>query len=567
MTKMALLCGVDEYPAPTDSLQAAAKEAKNWERILRAECGFDTVTCLTDENATRTEILRQLRTLFGNAKADDDVIVGFFGHGSRARGWSSDSTTNGDVEHAFIAYMGTDPLQSAAVTPSDIARILTEKKTPAGARVVLALDMCFAARFGDSRKYDAAPAVGPKVLYIENPDFRDGEARSFASIKAMVADVAIAEPLIFAASRTAEPAHEVGSTNDRRLAFSSALQNVVETSFAQELTYAEARDKINPISDVQYAVLLGNADLEDALFGGGYARQIGIRVPDAAPGSETQAAAGGHAVVAAAGSLKIRLLGLLTLVGRPASKLPYRNRLVAPFDNQAQTGQDRHDAFVEVADRDFLQPPFGLPTHEYIRAGVKYSRWQLSQHRVTFDDVADTGQPVMRSAAFDRHVPSLPVVTPTLDPLPVSEATDPDTPAANRFTAFFDLQCGSASVEPEDLEQHRTHFRTRRTQVRTWGPEYTPISARLEIPLAKNFAVITIVNAARTIESVIYVKSGATILIGNARELDINGPGSGEGPREHFLVYYQLAPQEPINAGLPETVQVPINACTVTTWP
>src|SRR3990170_5298468 len=106
MTKTALLVGVDQYPPPADSLTAAVKEVKNWERILLAECGFDRVTCLTDENATREDFLRELRSLLTGVVSGDDVVVGFCGHGAKARGWDSDTVTNNDVEHALIVYAG-----------------------------------------------------------------------------------------------------------------------------------------------------------------------------------------------------------------------------------------------------------------------------------------------------------------------------------------------------------------------------------------------------------------------------------------------------------------------------
>jgi Caspase domain len=584
MTKKALLIGNDMYPEPTDDLRAAVKEMDNWARILSAEFGFDKVTPLKDK-PTRADVLRELRTLFTGAVDGDDLVVGFCGHGAAARGWKSDTVTNNDTEHALIVYAGEQPtgsLQHAAVTPSDFARILKEIKPPSGVRIALALDCCFAEGFGrDRKKYDAAPPIAPRVLFISDavPGASARDALTFDAIKAMVADSTIADPIILAAARFDQPAHEVGPENDRRLLFSSKLQNLVETLFGgADLTYAGAIKAINPLSDVQCAVIAGNRALEGESVFGGFDRQIGNtpQVPEPAertaadqPAAEAALPVSPSIAITAAGSLNVRLLGLVTLLNLPAAKLPYRNRLVAPYDNQAKEDKDWHHAFIEVADRDMYASPSVLPTHKSVRGGIVYSRWQLEQHRVTIANVADTGAPVERSERFQRHVPSLPVVTPTLDKYYARPEAYENLTIPKVFTAFFDLQCGAVDVDPRDLEKHRTHFKTLYTNKRTWGPEYTAISALLTIPLANPYAAIQIDDTvAQGAEPMfVFVNSDATIVFGNARDLDINGPGSGEGPRTHFLICYQLAPLPPADPGLPETVLVPINACTMTGWP
>src|SRR6185503_8483468 len=153
MAKNALMIGVDPYPAPADDLHAAAKEARNWDRILRTEFGFDQVTLVTDTDATRERVLKELRKLFGAATGTDVIVVYFAVHGAKARGWDSDTDTNDESEHALIVYAGEDPVtsfQHAAVTPSDIARILKEKATPSTVHIALVIDGCFAERFDPS---------------------------------------------------------------------------------------------------------------------------------------------------------------------------------------------------------------------------------------------------------------------------------------------------------------------------------------------------------------------------------------------------------------------------------
>jgi hypothetical protein len=584
-TKRAVTVGVDLYPPPADDLKAAATEARNWEQILLAECGFDEVRCLIDDKAERLAILNAMRELLTGLVAGDYFVFTFLGHGAEARGWIDDTTTNDDAEHALIAYAGTratSTFQFASVTPSDIARTLRDLKVDAGVHVALVIGSCFAEKFGGAKKYDAEPPVNPKVLFIPNavPGLPAGEPKTFDAIKAMVGDSSIADPIILAASRFNEPAHEDGPDSNRRMLFCQKLQKVVKDAFpgtdSDVLTYREAIDGINPVSDVQYAVIAGNDLLEGDAFAGGFAAQAPRRAALLARTSKTAASAPvsvasaktAGIALAPVGSLDIRILGLVTLVNLPPSKLPYRNRLITPLDNQWTTPETKHEAFIEVADRDMDGAPTLRPSHEYLKGGIKYSRWQFDRHRVTIENAFETGLPVQRSATYDQHVPSLPevCVSGILDPNYARPEAYDDSPMAGTFTAFFDLQSGSITVDPRDLEKHRTRYKTRYTNVVTWGPEYTAISVILTVPLKNTSAVIRMLNAAGN-ASFVFVRSGATILFGNARELDILGPGSGEGPREHFLTYYQLAPSEPANAGLPERYAVPINACTPTNWP
>jgi len=583
MTKKALLFAVDSYPAPAANLEAPVKELGNWYSILSTEFEFgNNVVLLKNEEATRARVLAELRRVLRGARDGDQILIGFGGHGGHTRGWENETTPNDRKEHALIVYAGNVPVrdfQHAAITPSDLARILTEEQTPAGVQIVLELDCCEAAQFasGGRPTHDAPPPVQPKLLFIPNavPGLPETAALRFDAIPALVADRAIATPIIVAASGYNEPAHEVGLPADRRLLFTSHAIDRLYKAFDVEkssLTYAELIANINPLSDSQSAIIVGNTSLEDELFAGGFPSRLRKPPAPAIPSAAETAAPASFAArqtrgrtSAAVGSLKIRIFGLLALIDLPEAKLPYRNRFVFPFDTEASTPEMRHHAFIEVADHDMFQTPFGVPPIDVVRGGVKYSRWDLTMHRMFIANVATDGEAIHRSAEFIDHVPGLRIVTPDLDPQPRPECTTRDYPPPDLFTGFLDLQAGSVTIG--DLELKETEFRGRYTNTLTWGARKTPISVCLTVPVTDDYAVIDISDTSQR-RSIIYVRSGRTIVAGNAREEDINGPGSGESPREHFLVYYNLAkPPVPVDAGLPVTKQVPINACTVVTYP
>ena len=200
-----------------------------------------------------------------------------------------------------------------------------------------------------------------------------------------------------------------------------------------------------------------------------------------------------------------------------------------------------------------------------MRAGVWYSRWDLTSHRVRILNAVDNRQAIVRSEAFKTHVPSLPYICCGLDPLPRRECTSRDCPPGSLFTAFVDIVSGDITIG--DLDHSLTDFRGRYTNELTWGPEYTPIAVELTVPVDAPYSVVAISDDA-DYYSVIYIKGGRSIIAANVRNEDLYGPGSGESKHEHFLVYYNLAEHgAPVDAALPNNPAVPINACSITGYP
>jgi hypothetical protein len=590
-TKMnkALVVGINTYPAPATPLKAAVREAGLWADLLRRDYGFDVSKPL-ETSLDRATVLGELRNLLSGVQSGEHRCLVWCGHGTRSLGWSSDTKHNTKTESALIVYTrsGSNGFEDYTITPSDITRILMDTKPPADSRFTLILDACFGAGFGDEKRLVSDGAMDPVVLFVPSGDEKRFDVRKISTVTFLkLADLIQEEahgpmvtPLVLSASASGEAAYEIGETNDRELVFSAAAFKSLEVARRNgpELSSKALIEDIDTRTRLQEAQYYPKTTLAEELFLRGALPAPPLSVArlrqDTGESFVVQASKASLAASeslranqtttwgVAAGSLRIRVYGLATLIeGSDNSAFP--NRIVFPYDDLA-TPTTRHLGFIEVAEVDMKCPPSVPPSRRYTRAGTIYLRWPLTEHRVRFANVAGGPGLVTRSVDYAVHVPGLTTVTPTLQPYPRTECHQP-YPRPELFSAFIDLQNGQVDIG--DLEDQNTYFLTEHTAVQTWGPEKTPLSVVYTIDLTGDVGPVLVTDINSEKPTVIFMKSGSTITIGNAREEDITGTGSGETPREHFKLYYNLAPTQPDDAGLPVVSSIPINACTVTNYP
>lgn len=163
----------------------------------------------------------------------------------------------------------------------------------------------------------------------------------------------------------------------------------------------------------------------------------------------------------------------------------------------------------------------------------------------------------------------MPVLCPDLqgvDPRPEAYS---DYPQADLFSGFVNLSGGSVANGQLDNEDTTFHLKYGDPEDDpTWGPEKTPRSVLITLPFDGPYAVLLLDAAKPELRTRIYVKPGARIMAGCAREVDITGNGSGYVQSEHFANYYKVAPPPgPPNPALPETPSVPVDACSPVRWP
>lgn len=77
----ALIIGIDSYTGMWSPLKNAVNDSKAVEKLLKSKYKFDVFKTLTNEEATRTEIITQFEWLIENVKEKDNVFVYYSGHG------------------------------------------------------------------------------------------------------------------------------------------------------------------------------------------------------------------------------------------------------------------------------------------------------------------------------------------------------------------------------------------------------------------------------------------------------------------------------------------------------
>lgn len=195
MTLHGLFLGIDRYASPDVNWLACAKrDAVALHALFTDTFGGRTVL-LTDEEATKNEIISSLDAL-SKVHKDDLVVIAFSGHGSET--------------HELIPY-DSDPedLENTAI-PLDV---LTElfSKIPSK-NLICILDCCFSG------------GAGAKVLKVE------AKPRAFASAENLLAQLSGEGRLIFTASAATEPAWETAQSGHGLLTYHllHALQGAEE---------------------------------------------------------------------------------------------------------------------------------------------------------------------------------------------------------------------------------------------------------------------------------------------------------------------------------------------------
>lgn len=263
-------------------------------------------------------------------------------------------------------------------------------------------------------------------------------------------------------------------------------------------------------------------------------------------------------------NIKVQIRGICCFADESNGMIT--KRVLLPYDDLNMKAMSSHIPFLEVAYSDVVRWTGAGPEKKYTKfnGAVEYLRWNLSGHCVEFEGVDVAAPPISTSDAFEKHVPEMKAICPTLLAYPRKECFD-DDPPADVIAGCFEIQRGWLDAGP--LEEIFTAF----TPKMNWGPERTPMWVELRQPVKPGNVAITLrafktshVDGAR-----IELREGTEMItIGNLLEADISGPGSGAGRSEHFKLYYNLSDDDhkPQVMPVPAVPQVPSGACSPTKW-
>lgn len=138
----ALFIGLSEYSEPRQNLMGPNIDVQLMIDIAR-KLGFNSsqMEKLYDEDATRGNILRELRNLAQGVTSEDKILIYYSGHGIRVE----DTTSQNGCDEALVPYGGKDN----AITGDDISAALANN--PA-AEILFIVDSCFSGNLINTTK-------------------------------------------------------------------------------------------------------------------------------------------------------------------------------------------------------------------------------------------------------------------------------------------------------------------------------------------------------------------------------------------------------------------------------
>lgn len=152
--RTALCIGVDRYPDPRHRLAGCVADARMWSDAL-SNLGFETAM-LTDGDATREAIDRELERLVTNSSPGDVLVFQYSGHGTHLPDLDADEEDREDE-----AICPVDFASGALYIDDDIARVL--RRLPDAVNLSIFMDCChsgtntrFAVGAPDTRRRAAA---------------------------------------------------------------------------------------------------------------------------------------------------------------------------------------------------------------------------------------------------------------------------------------------------------------------------------------------------------------------------------------------------------------------------
>lgn len=94
--------GINDYTGGLAALYNAVRDVERFGQILKEKYDFEILYILTNEKATRSEILKQLRSLQKSLSQDDSLLIYYSGHGHLAPEdgyWIPVNANSEDIDH------------------------------------------------------------------------------------------------------------------------------------------------------------------------------------------------------------------------------------------------------------------------------------------------------------------------------------------------------------------------------------------------------------------------------------------------------------------------------------
>jgi hypothetical protein len=159
--KHALLVGINDYKSIND-LQGCINDVTNVRYILKTFFGFtnDDIRVLTNERATKKNILYRLEKMVKKARRGDSLIFHFSGHGSQIRDRDNDELKDHMDELICPYNMNWD---DGYITDDMLRAILDQLQQ--GVKMEIILDSCHSGTGTREIALEPPSGTGPKILF------------------------------------------------------------------------------------------------------------------------------------------------------------------------------------------------------------------------------------------------------------------------------------------------------------------------------------------------------------------------------------------------------------------
>jgi hypothetical protein len=185
--KRALCVGIDTYPSAP--LGGCVNDAKLWQRTLQ-DLGFEVRT-LFDAEARREPLATAIAQLIGEARAGDEIVLQFAGHGTQAPDLDGDEA-GGDTPGLDEALCPHDFHAGPLLLDDDLGAMI-DRLAP-GARLTLFMDCCHsgtnsrAAPMRGGKARSVVLSAAQKQAFVEWRRTLGSGARSAAHVKRSASD-------------------------------------------------------------------------------------------------------------------------------------------------------------------------------------------------------------------------------------------------------------------------------------------------------------------------------------------------------------------------------------------
>lgn len=252
----------------------------------------------------------------------------------------------------------------------------------------------------------------------------------------------------------------------------------------------------------------------------------------------------------------------------------FQKRILLPTDRIFNDHFPPHIPYVEIAELDFFNQPGTIPglSDPYVRDHVMYRRFELTEHRISLQNV-DTSQGWTVSDAYRYRVVQMRQILPTLDPHPKEECFY-DRPPSDLISGHFDVSHGDLDIG--DVDELYTSFEQDGEPI-DWEPRRLAIASVLRIKVTGLYPMFRVesVHQEPGTGPLVRLKANNTgISMGNLtlRSLAPQGLENNETNEEEdfthgFRMFYLLAADEPTNPPLPVRTAGLQIACSNTNWP